>query len=130
MNWYKQTQRKISYSGVVLTSDSKEKLLSTIPNDLLDRYDRIIAHHMTINMGELEDKTDLGKEVGLVATHIGSDDKALAVKVNGYISKNETPHITIAVNTKEGGKPKDSNNIQAWQPLSEGVYVRGIIQEI
>ena len=130
MNWYKQSQKKISYSAVVLISESRSKLLSSIPQELIDNYDELIAHHMTINMGELEDKTDLGKEVGIIATHIGGNGKALAVKASGYNSSNSTPHITVAVNRGKGGKPKDSNNIQSWQPLPEGIYLRGVVQEI
>jgi|TARA_Y100000034_G_scaffold102397_1_gene127238 hypothetical protein len=130
MNWYKISQNRISYSGVVLIPESRSKLLESIPEELIDNYDDIIAHHMTINLGELEDKTDLDKEVGIIATHIGKNDKALAVRVNGYKSKNSTPHITVAVSREKGGKPKDSNNIQSWQPLAEGIYLRGIVQEI
>ncbi|MBC8303195.1 MAG: hypothetical protein H8E55_46495 [Pelagibacterales bacterium] len=130
MNWYKFSQKRISYSGIILDADSKSKLLDVIPEELIERYDDVISHHMTINMGALEDKTDLGKEVGIVATHIGRSDKALAVKVSGYPSKNRTPHVTVAVNRKKGGSPKDSNEIQEWQPLSEGVYLRGRVEEV
>jgi len=130
MNWYKKAQKRISYSGVVLDDDSKSKLLSSIPEELLNQYDQIVAHHMTINLGELEDKTDLGKEVGLVASHLGKSDKALAVQVNGYPSKNEVPHITVAISKKRGGRPKDSNNIEDWTPIPQGIYLKGIVSEV
>jgi hypothetical protein len=39
---------------------------------------------MTICLGPLKNKSDLGNEVRLKVTHLGVSDMAIAVKVNGY----------------------------------------------
>jgi hypothetical protein len=53
---------------------------------------------MTICLGPLKNKSDLGNEVRLKVTHLGVSDMAIAVKVNGYESVNVIPHITVAIN--------------------------------
>jgi hypothetical protein len=69
---------------------------------------------MTITFAKpLPNKEDLGKEVTLTVTDLGLSDMAMAVKVSGYPSNNEIPHITIAVNPN-GGKPVMSNAITNW----------------
>jgi hypothetical protein len=50
--------------------------------------------------------------------------------VEGYQSKNNNPHITIAVNILDGGKPKDSNDIIEWKKLNNGITVIGKVEEI
>ena len=107
---YKESD--VLYSAVVLDSGSRSSLLSMVENEIPDGWN-IIAHHMTITMGELKDKTDLGKDVTLKVTEMGLSDMVMAVKVEGYVSKNEIPHITIAVNPN-GGKPVMSNDITKW----------------
>ena len=107
---YKESD--VLYSAVVLDNGSKNSLLSMVENEIPDGWN-IIAHHMTITMGELKDKTDLGKDVTLKVTEMGLSDMVMAVKVEGYVSKNEIPHITIAVNPN-GGKPVMSNDITKW----------------
>jgi len=122
---YKPTS--VSYSAVVLDDKSRtallEKVGKLIPSDF-----KVIAHHMTINMGPLKDKSGLDKDVTLTVTEIGLSDMAMAVKVEGYKSENTTPHITIAVNQK-GGKPKDSNNIKEWYPI-ENFKLNGKVTEV
>jgi len=102
---------------------------------LLDRFAlempegwKTYAHHMTITMGELKDKTDIGKEVILKVIKVGLSDMAMAVQVEGYTSKNAIPHVTLAVNP-EGGKPKDSNSIQNWQDIKP-FFIGGFVNEI
>jgi len=122
---YKQSD--VLYSCVLLDEHSKGTLLDKvgiwIPKDW-----KIFAHHMTINMGELKDKSDLGKEVVLTVTKLGLSDMALAVQVEGFNTKNEIPHITIAVNP-EGGKPVMSNQISKWQPI-KSFMIKGVVTEI
>ena len=89
---------------------------------------KIICHHMTINLGELKDKTDLGKEVTLTVEAIGISDMAMAVRVSGFPSKNEIPHITVAINP-DGGKPVISNEITKWRPI-KSFMIRGVVTEI
>ena len=129
LNLMNENEKKISYSGVVLTEKSREQLKSYI------QYPEgweFIAHHMTINMGPLKEeyKPLLGQSMDLLVTHIGQTDKVVAVKVESEIkSQNKTPHITIAVNRIEGGKPVMSNNITEWTPIYP-FEVEGKIEEI
>jgi predicted kinase len=121
----------ILYSSVVLDSKSRELLLSKVSKYLPVTWDEI-AHHMTICFGEGlpgELKSDLGLSVSLEAYEIGISDMACAVKVRGYYSKNKIPHITIGVNTREGGKPVMSNDITSWQQLSEPIRLTGVVSE-
>lgn len=117
----------ILYSAVVLDNASRTKLLNMVSDRIPEGWS-VIAHHMTINLGPLKDKTDIGTEVTLIVTDVGMTDKAMAVRVSGYPSKNENPHVTIAVNP-DGGAPKMSNEITKWQPVRHFV-VKGIVTEI
>jgi hypothetical protein len=122
---YKQSD--VLYSCVLLDGQSKGTLLDKVgiwvPKDWT-----VITHHMTICLGEMKDKTDLGKEVVLTVEEVGISDMAMAVKVSGYPSKNEIPHITIAVNP-DGGKPVMSNKITNWQPI-KNFMIGGVVTEI
>ena len=42
-------------------------------------------------------------------------DKAIAIRVNGEMSANAIPHITIACSPT--GKPVDSNKITNWREI-------------
>ena len=97
-------------------------------DDLIPEGWKVIAHHMTINLGELKDKSNVGEEVVLTVTDVGLSNMAMAVKVSGYPSKNENPHITIAVNP-DGGKPAMSNQITNWRPVKK-VMLNGVVTEI
>lgn len=120
---------KVSYSAVVLDQKSKEAILNhlSIPNDW-----KIICHHMTIKMGELPEnmKGRINEKVTLKVSELGKSDKAIAVKVDTYLSQNAIPHITVAINAKAGAKPKDSNDIKEWTPLDETFTVSGRIEEV
>jgi predicted kinase len=122
---YKQSD--VLYSCVLLDNQSKETILDKvgiwIPKDWT-----VITHHMTICLGEMKDKTDLGKEVTLTVNKLGLSDMALAVQVEGYTSKNDIPHITIAINP-DGGKPVMSNQITKWQDI-KSFMISGIVTEI
>ena len=128
---------KILYSAVVLDKQSHGKLLSIFSNIIPDDW-KIFAHHMTIVFGgglpkDLEKYN--GMKVKLIATEFGINDKVMAVKVEGFHSNNEIPHVTIAVNVNAGGKPFMSNKIKKWQPLSRVVDVsqidiHGVVTEI
>jgi hypothetical protein len=120
------------FASVVLDGKSRKNLLESIMGMVDMSGWEIIAHHMTINFGKglPEDlKSDLGKTINLTATHLGVSDKAIAVKVDGYHSDNKVPHITIAVNRKEGGKPVMSNDIQDWKKLPTYINLSGVVSE-
>jgi len=72
---------------------------------------------------------ELGKKVVLTVTAIGSTDKVIAVKVEGYESTNKVPHITVAVNLIDGGKPVMSNDITNWMPIKQ-FMLSGIVTEV
>jgi hypothetical protein len=120
----------ILYTAVVLDETSKSKLLTALKHKIPKDWD-IIAHHMTITFGKglpKEIKEDKGKVVHLTATDIGISDMAVAVKVSGYQSKNEIPHITLGVNP-DGGKPVMSNDIDKWEKLDSHINLSGIVTE-
>jgi hypothetical protein len=72
---------------------------------------------MTIALGKaVEDENLLGSVQTLIVTQIGKSDMAVAVRVEGFPSKNKIPHITLAVNP-EGGKPFMSNKIEEWKDI-------------
>jgi predicted kinase len=117
----------VLYSAVVLDNASRLSLLSRIGGEIPIDW-KVIAHHMTICLGELKDKTDIDKEVVLSVNQIGLSDMAMAVRVEGYGTKNDIPHITIAVNPN-GGKPKYSNLITNWRNIKP-FNIMGVIKEI
>ena len=123
--------KKVSYSAVVLDESSRSKLLQhfddIIPNDW-KKY----AHHMTINMGEIDPQYEkyLGMKVTLRVTKLGISDKVFAVQVEGFPTTNEIPHITLAVNTNMGGKPFMSNKINDWRPIQFSLDLKGKVEEV
>lgn len=121
-------ENNISYSAVVLDHRSRSQLLQRVGSMIPEGWD-IIAHHATINMGPLEDKSIIDKNIQLTVTDIGISDKAMAVKVKGFDTKNKIPHITIAVNRKDGGKPVMSNQITSWEPTQQ-FKIQGTVTEI
>ncbi len=117
----------ILYSAVVLDTASRTKLLDMV-GDRIPAIWTPIAHHMTITLGPLKDKSDIGKEIILTVTHIGFTDMVIAVKVDGYVSKNDVAHITLAVNP-EGGKPAMSKDITNYQSIKT-FMIKGIVTEV
>jgi len=92
-------------------------------------------------MGELppELKASIGLPVKLTATFFHADDKVMAVQVEvpGELRpfiKNAHPHITVAVNRNNGGKPMMSNALIASNPtggeLIGSLNLMGQIQEV
>jgi hypothetical protein len=124
---------KILYSAVVLDDKSREKLLAKVKQLIPNNYE-VIAHHMTIKLGELypDQKKLIGLRVRLTVDAFGKGDKVLAVKchADGIKSDNETPHITIAVDRANGGKPVMSNQITKWYPINRPLLLTGVVTEI
>lgn len=125
---YKESD--VLYSAVVLDNRSKNELLSYVEESIPEGWN-IIAHHMTIVFGKglpNDLKADLGTTKELVAYELGISNMAIAVKVKGYFSTNEKPHITIAINPN-GGKAVMSNDITYWLPIKP-INVSGVVTEI
>lgn len=121
----------ISYSAVVLDERSRDRLLKNFEGLIPEDWEEI-AHHMTINMGEIDPEYEqyLGMPVRLKAEEFGIDDNVAAVSVSGFPTKNDKPHITLAVNRKGGGKPVMSNNIKKWYPLKKPQLLVGKVEEV
>lgn len=126
-NIYKNMQ-KVSYTGVFLDRDSRTILEQEFKSQVPEGWEWI-AHHMTITMGEIADKSQLGEQVSLEVTSFGKNDKVMAIGVSGYPSKNDKPHVTLAVNRAEGGKPFMSNQIQDWEPYTINTILTGVVSE-
>lgn len=121
----------ISYSAVVLDEKSRSRIIERFKSIIPDEYE-IIAHHMTINMGEIDPEYQeyLGLTVRLSVNDIAMDDKVIAVGVSGFESRNAKPHITLAVNRKAGGKPMMSNNLTNWERLKRPLLLTGKVTEV
>lgn len=122
------------YLGVFLDDDSRKKLVELAKTVMGDTW-RIYCHHMTIAFNNRRKEAldmyeyyqpEFGKEIDLVATHIGISEDAIAVKID-YNDKslNKFPHITLA--TPYDGKPVNSNYIHNWKPLEEPISLHGTI---
>lgn len=123
---YKETN--VLYSAVVLDGGSRASLLSRVENEIPKGWD-VIAHHMTIAFGKpVPNQEDLDKDVTLSVTELGLSNMAMAVRVEGYPSKNEIPHITIAINPN-GGKAVMSNDITKWRKIKP-FNISGKVTEI
>jgi hypothetical protein len=121
-------KKTISYSAVVLDHDTSELLLNKFDDEIPDGWKKY-AHHMTIALGKaVEDENLLGSIQTLIVTQIGKSDMAIAVRVEGFPSKNKIPHITLAVNP-DGGKPFMSNKIEEWEDI-EPFEITGEVSNI
>lgn len=123
------------YTAVVLVDESRDKLIRAFASLLeANAGFEVLAHHMTLHMGSAEpqEAAMVGSFVTLVADAIAQDDKVIAVRIIpwGIKSKNPIPHITLAVNRQNGGKPKMSNDLKAWEPIEEPISLRGRLEEV
>jgi hypothetical protein len=124
------------YTALVLTEKSRTKLLQKVDSLVPADWD-IIAHHMTINMGDILNgplKTNpklLGETWLCIVSSFSLDERVFAVGVDCVLpSSNEVKHITIAVNREGGGKPFHSNKLTDWTKFEEPFVLRGIIQVV
>jgi hypothetical protein len=134
MDILNESKGKLLYSAVVLDEVSRKQLLSFVKDFVLIPSEwKIINHHMTIGFkkpvpDELKDY--IGKNIDLRVKEIGVSDDAIAVKVEGFFTYNEIPHITIAI--PKNGKPSNSNLITNWMsiPNDREIIVSGVVIEI
>jgi hypothetical protein len=122
------------YTAVVLNEKSRIALIKTFWDEIPDGFE-IIAHHMTINLGQIKNGPVapdlLGQTVELVVKTIAKDDLVVAVGVETDIpSKNKIKHVTLAVNRKNGGKPNMSNFLTDWQPVDKVLVLQGQVEEV
>ena len=126
----------IAYSAIVLDNRSKSKILKLF-KQIKPKDFEIIANHMTINLGPIDERfeTYLGQTVRLKAESFSMNEKVMAIEVSGFYSYNEIPHITIAVNRKLDGKPKDSKELEEWTLINKvininNLYLTGKVTEV
>ena len=121
----------VSYSAVVLDDMSRQRLIEKFKNIIPEDWE-VIAHHQTINMGEIDPEYEkfLGLSVRLSVNDLAMNDKVIAVGVSGFGSRVAKPHITLAVNKIGGGKPMMSNNLTDWQKIKRPLLLTGKVTEI
>lgn len=127
----KEKTMKPSYTAIVLDPESQKKLLAMISTE---GWELPVAHHMTINMGEVEKgpigRNYIGQKVIVNVISLAKSESAMAVGVNTEIpSSNRIKHITVALNPSLGGKAKDSNNLDNWIPIPN-FKLSGEIREV
>ena len=127
----------MSYTAIILNPDEQDRLKAATAGYVPDGW-MLYCHHLTLNMdrmnGELNDLELHGAECTITLDAIGMTDKAIAVRASDFRTKtlvplnsiNKVPHITVAVNTKKGGKPKSSHEIKMWGPFG-GCYTGKIL---
>ena len=126
--------RNISYTGIVLTKTDSDELVSVLEEKIPEGWE-IVAHHSTVNMGSFKgDRELLNSEQTLTVNSFAIDNKVCAVRVimpSDIPSRNTNPHITIAVNRVEGGKPFDSNKLD-WENVEpiENMQLEGKLVEV
>ena len=128
-NFTEHIAESVSYTGVVLDERSRAALLAVMRDRIPDGW-RVIAHHMTINLGPARNGGDVGKRVTLRVLGWAADERTVAVKVEGHPSTNAQPHITVAVNIAAGAKPKDSNLHTRWNRMGSPLTLVGTVEEV
>ena len=124
-------KKSISYSAIVLDDKSRKLLLSKFKQLGIPKDWEPSAHHMTIKMGELEDKSFIDKKIKLKVMSFGIDDKVAAVGVQSPIEpEDRKAHITLALNRQAGGTPKISKELERWRPLGRPFYITGRLQQV
>ena len=116
-----------SYTAVVLDNTSIKNVLQGVKNSnvFIPKGWEVNPHHMTIDMKSIPELQ--GDVVPLTAYEIGISDMTIALKVKGYKVKSGLPHITVAVNRKEGGKPRMSKEIKNWRKIKP-IKLQGVVQ--
>lgn len=138
----------VEYAGVFLDDEGKEKLMKYIqdswfiPQEGLNIcLDHITLYHNSAFRTDSKKAAEVMKQIDKMImnneTHIKVrvnafgiiDGKVAAFRIATQLpSTNETLHITIG--TYNDGKPFDSNLIDNWSPLMNGVRVSGVIKKV
>lgn len=104
------------YTVLYLTNESR-RYLEEYTKKILPKGWKIEAHHMTIDFNFIDEDAPIGEMMSVVATHIGRNRRAMALKVEGYQLKDKrVPHVTLAYSIRVGSA-KDSNTIKTWKPI-------------
>jgi hypothetical protein len=122
-----------SHLALVAWADKNIKVNGVrLPILVRDNGWKMFCHHMTIQYPGTPEfiKQYVGTEQKLDVTHLGIGEKAIAVRVAGFHSNNKIPHVTVAVNVRDGGKPVMSNQILNWVPVENGPKLKGTVTEL
>ncbi len=127
------TLNKTCRTYVELDEASKQ-VLRLLTCDFDDDQWLFLGEHMTVVYGKRYDslnlRHNLGDEVTLIGTHLGCSEHCIALKVSGFFSLNEHPHVTLLVNQKNNSSPVMSNNINTWVELSTHITLNGKLIEL
>lgn len=119
----------MAYTAVVLDERSQNALRSVFSH-FADFGWELICHHMTIEFGA-DSHPEEGQQVILQVDTSACNDLVCAVGISkdcgGNLSTNEIPHVTVAVNREEGGKPVMSNDLSPWVRI-EPITLVGTIE--
>jgi len=121
----------MTYTALVLAPESQDKLAATFGEQIPDTW-KMYSHHMTVNMGRIKPEMEhlLGTFADIVVKSFAMNDMVAAVGVESEIpSVNAIPHVTVAVNVREGAKPFWSNKLTDWSPV-EPIVLRGRLEEV
>lgn len=118
-------EQRIKYTAAILTENSRHILVERMKDFIPNKWN-IIAHHMTINLGEPSSKLkqSIGETVFLTIKEfsISKELMVFAVKVESDVfSRNELKHITVAIDFENGAKAMDSNKLTEFQSINEFV---------
>lgn len=115
------------YVAANLTDAAREQLLAFFAENVEPRQSRgweIIAHHMTMHMGEVRISDPIDMSVKLKVVGYGVSDTVFAALVETEVeSVNKIKHITIAIDRAAGAKPFHSNQITAWVRFPEHMHI-------
>lgn len=121
------------YTALVLTPESELSLRTNFRSIIPQGWD-VKCHHMTVNMGQAASGPAaalIGQTFPIEVVSLASDQNVVAVGVETQCpSTNANKHITLAVNTAGGGKPKHSNMLQQWNTLPSKLTLQGVVQEV
>ena len=125
------TTTSTSYTGIVITKESRDLLLSMVR---IPAGWEVIAHHTTMNMGPCKDHVLVGSEQEVIVTAICQDNElgVLAVRVMTDIySDNAIKHITVAIDRNAGAKPFHSNKIPSGKfQMVQPIRLLGVVEEV
>ena len=106
--------KRVNYTSLLLDKDSHLKLVDKLKHVIPSKWN-IVAHHMTLTLGELEKELEndlLGKtfEVKVLSYSVDLDIGVMAVKVEAELeTRSLYKHVTVAL--KEGSSAMLSNNL-------------------
>ena len=130
-----------NYCGLYIDPENAKVLLDALKKQFPDQFEKMetgnwtfFIHHMTIhpfqNCKEL--KISEGTNVTLTLGDFRMNEKVCAVSVSGYtgeISKKvKYPHITIATNPHNKGKPFHSNELENGLPINPKITVETTVK--